>query len=195
VFEKAGLTAEERDQRAARFIQLYDELLPRCAFLQDDAPAANIMGLPRGLLYAMRADVDSLQQFRACNPDAKLIEQYLDTFDIENTFGTLVRKCGGKKPDIVTAMGAMRSCEILEKVRQHPARGFVMDYSRREKYDSAAISSQVVASTIAQWQGTAPPVGAGSAPSRTKRPRGKLAKAGASGSVAIRSYFRTPTKQ
>ena len=45
-------------------------------------------------MYAMRADLDSQQQFRACNPDAKLVEQYLDTFDIENTFGTLVRRWG-----------------------------------------------------------------------------------------------------
>jgi hypothetical protein len=190
VFDTKGLTQVERDQRAAHFIALYDEVIPRSTVLGEETTSGNVLGIPRRLWFAMRADLDSLQMFCACHPDADIIEAYLNTYDLEGAFSDLVRRCGGKKPDLVSAMGALRSCDILSRIRHHPNRGFVMAHSRRQAYDNALVGQGITAATLGTWRGTFVQRDALAPHRNYKGNRAKLPKLGRSVYVPVRAYHR-----
>ncbi|KAJ1471183.1 hypothetical protein T484DRAFT_1845213 [Baffinella frigidus] len=186
VFQTKGLT------EAAHFIALYDEVIPRRTVLEEEAPGGNVLGIPRRLWFAMRADLDTLQQFRACYPDATIIEAYLDTYDLEGAFADLVRRCGGKKPDLVSAMGASRSCDILSKIRHFPNRGFVMGISRRAAYDNALVGQELSAATLGTWRGVDVPRDPITPHRNYNGKRAKLPKLGRSVYIPTRAYHKKP---
>mmetsp|Transcript_8780 Transcript_8780/g.19414 ORF Transcript_8780/g.19414 Transcript_8780/m.19414 type:complete len:294 (-) Transcript_8780:79-960(-) len=192
IFSKKGLSAERREELSRRFITLYDEVIPRSAWLEGQTPAGNILGVPRRLWFAMRADIDSLALLRACFPTAFFRESYFSTFDLEGAFSDLVRRCGGRKPDLVTAMGAMASCDIMNEIRHMVDRGFGMTYSVRAAYDYAEVSRDVAASSQAVWQG------AQKSPyvlPQDDRDRSRLPKGGSAETAAIRSFHVDSSKK
>jgi len=152
-FEEKGLSEAERSSLTAEYCEFHSQFVSQSAWLGEETPNANIMGMPYRLLEAMHANADSLAHFRAFNPDLWLAPRNLNTYPCEHFFGSLVRRNHGKKPDAATAKGLLRGLDIYAGVKSHPNRGFRLNFSKRAMYDIATTAREVKELSRSVWTG------------------------------------------